>query len=440
MQVISIQNIQDRPLIGAIAPDDFMLVGDASDGNTVKRILASSLPFSSLEPKLAIADYSWNTLPNKPSAFTPDTHNQAISTVTGLQTSLDSKLETADYSWNTLPNKPSAFTPDTHNQPISTVTGLQTSLDSKLAIADYSWNTLPNKPSSLPVAKNYFKNGNFQVIQGTASGTIANSTAIPTTSLGYLGETEWCIAASGGAPAYAFSSANESVSFTGAASTSAIYLLQRLESREVISLANKLAGMTFSVEISNTLLTSVTWEVFRPTSAADTHGTISAPTQTLIASGTFVVNNTLTRYSASFNLPALAARGLEIRLRVGGQTSGTWVVSRLKLEEGDTATNFICNDLAIELIRCQRHFYALPATNARFPCPSTGGFGVTYTYPFKVTMFNTPAISPKYTGASNVASFGTPQVTSEGFSVTVTGSISSNTSWTISASCSAHIP
>lgn len=43
MQVISIQNIQDRPIIDAIAPQDFMLIGDASDGGQVKRVLVSTL-------------------------------------------------------------------------------------------------------------------------------------------------------------------------------------------------------------------------------------------------------------------------------------------------------------------------------------------------------------------------------------------------------------
>ena len=339
LQVISIQQIESRPLVDEIEPDDFMLVGDASDANNIKRIFVSDLPFAD---------------------------------------------------------------------------------------------------RTLPIAKNYLKNGNFQIIQGTASGTIANSTALPTTSLGYLGETEWSIAAAGGTPAYAFSAANESVTFTGAVSTSAIYLLQRLESRDVITLANKLATMTFSAEISNSLLTSVTWEVFRPTTTADTHGTISTPTHTLIASGIFTVTSDLTRYSASFNLPALATRGLEIRLKVGAQISGTWVVSRLKLEEGNIATDFICNDF--ELLRCQRHYYFLPATRSGYPSPNTGGFAGTVNYPFKSTMFGLPAVSPSYSSFANVASFGIPSVTSEGFSVQVVSPTSTNTTWSISAACSAHIP
>ena len=208
--------------------------------------------------------------------------------------------------------------------------------------------------SAAGIGKNYFKNPNFAVIQGTASGTLANSTALPTASLGYLGETEWCIAASGGTPAYAFSALDERVTFTGAASTTAIYLLQRLESRDT----NRIKGktVTFSCEISNSLLTSVIWEVFRPTTTNDVHGTIASPTQTLVASGTFTVSSTLTRYSATFALPDLASRGLEIRLRVGAQTFGTWTVSRLQLEEGSVVTDFNCGDYSEELRKCQRYF------------------------------------------------------------------------------------
>lgn len=241
----------------------------------------------------------------------------------------------------------------------------------------------PAASAAAGIGKNYFKNPNFAVIQGTASGTLANSTALPTASLGYLGETEWCIAASGGTPAYAFSAVDEQVTFTGAASTTAIYLLQRLESRDTNRIKNK--TVTFSCEISNSLLTSVIWEVFRPTTTNDVHGTIATPTQTLIASGTFTVNSTLTRYSATFALPDLASRGLEVRLRVGAQTSGTWVVSRLQLEEGSVATAFNCGNFGQELINCKRHFQII--TNS-YQSPVTGN--VLYSKDFSVEMFASP--------------------------------------------------
>ena len=212
-----------------------------------------------------------------------------------------------------------------------------------------------------PPNRNLFKNPNFAVIQGTASGTIPDSLALPTASLGYLeAQAEWCVAAAGGTPTYAFSSSNESLTITGAAGTTEVYLLQRLESKDTNRLKNK--TVTFSCELSNSLLTSATWEVYRPTTTNDTHGTIATPTQTLIASGTFTITSTLTRYSATFDLPDLASRGLDVRLEFGALTSGNSVISRLQLEEGCVATAFNCEDYSKELEKCQRYFRSIFTT------------------------------------------------------------------------------
>jgi hypothetical protein len=187
------------------------------------------------------------------------------------------------------------------------------------------------------------------------------------------------------------------VTFTGAASTTAIYLLQRLESRDTNRIKSK--TVTFSCEISNSLLTSVIWEVFRPTTSNDTHGTIATPTQTLIASGTFTVSSSLSKYSATFTLPSEVSRGLEVRLRVGVQTSGTWVVSRLQLEEGSIATNFNCEDFEQELRKCQRYYRqsygrgvatgSADATNLVFNYGNAGGVIVSRDR-FNVEMFAIP--------------------------------------------------
>lgn len=295
-----------------------------------------------------------------------------------------------------------------------------------------------SNPTSNDIRQNYFKNPGFSIVQGTASGTVSNSLAVPTASLGYPGEAEWCIAASGGTPAYAFSTTNQSLTLTGASGTTAIHVLQRIESIDANRLKSK--QVTISVELSNSLLTTVTWEIFRPTTTADTHGTITTPTQTLIASGTWTVTSTLARYTATVTLPTEVSNGLEIRIRVGAQTSGTWVIARPKLEEGGTATAFVCDDYATELAKCQRYFFSLPATPKVFPCPNTGGFAAAYNYPFKVTMFQAPAVVPTYTGTSNVSSLGTPVVSVNGFSTQIVGTIAGNVLWTISANCSAHIP
>lgn len=246
--------------------------------------------------------------------------------------------------------------------------------------------TIVTNPSI--TSRNLLKNPNFQIIQGTASGTLANSTALPTASLGYPGETEWCIAASGGTPAYAFSQTNESVTFTGAVSTTAIYLLQRLESKDTNCLKNK--TVTLSAEISNSLLTTVTWEVFRPATSDDTHGTIASATQTLVSSGTWTVNSTLTRYRATITLPPEASKGLEVRLRVGAQTSGTWVVSQLQLEEGNIATVFNCGNYSEELIRCRRYAEVLSGEEIAFNGYAKVSSFAAFVYKFPVSKFAIP--------------------------------------------------
>jgi phage-related protein len=246
---------------------------------------------------------------------------------------------------------------------------------------------------------NYLKNPALAVIQGAASGTIPNSLNLPTASLGYPGESEWCLAASGGNPSYVFDRSNQSLTIRGATLTTAVYLLQRLESRDTAKLSGK--TVTLSVELSNSQLSTVTWELFRPTTTSDTHGTIATPTQTLIASGTWTVNSTLTRYTATVTLPAEVSNGLEVRLRVGAQTSGTWVIARPKLEEGSSATDFNCGNYSTELLRCLRHFYALNITQDFVWYGELGARGHSPIITFPVEMFSAPITSSTWSNFFN---------------------------------------
>jgi len=82
--------------------------------------------------------------------------------------------------------------------------------------------------------------------------------------------------------------------FTGAASVTAIAFGQRYESTNVYDLASTTA--TFSVKLSNSLLTTVTWTAYYPGST-DNWGS-----RTSIATGTFTVTSTLTKYSANIAL------------------------------------------------------------------------------------------------------------------------------------------
>lgn len=76
---------------------------------------------------------NWNQIEGKPDSFPPASHNQAISTVTGLQTALDGKQAILGYTPvnTTDPRLSDARTPLAHEQAISSVTGLTSALANK---------------------------------------------------------------------------------------------------------------------------------------------------------------------------------------------------------------------------------------------------------------------------------------------------------------------
>jgi hypothetical protein len=141
--------------------------------------------------------------------------------------------------------------------------------------------------------------------------------------------------------------------FTGAASVTGIGIGQRIEAANSRHLAGKKA--TISVNFSNSLLTSVSWEAFYA-NTNDAFGTRASPTRTSIASGTFTVTSSYTRHSATFDVPSAATTGIEIVFTVGAQTSGTWVIGQVQLEEGEQATPFERRPLALELALCSRYY------------------------------------------------------------------------------------
>lgn len=132
--------------------------------------------------------------------------------------------------------------------------------------------------------------------------------------------------------------------FTGAASVSAIAFGQRYESANVYDLVSSTA--TFSVNLANSLLTTVTWTAYYPTA------TDNWASRTQIATGTFTISSTPTVYSAQIALGANITAGLEIELSVGAQTSGTWSITNWQLENGTIATPFERRSLALEMPMC----------------------------------------------------------------------------------------
>lgn len=141
-------------------------------------------------------------------------------------------------------------------------------------------------------------------------------------------------------------------SFTGAASVTAIGFGQRIEQLNSADLAGSAA--TLSVDLANSLLTIVTWTAYYA-NTADTFGSLASPTRTQIATGTFTVTNTVTRYSANITVPSAATTGVEIVFTVGAQIHGTWTIGAVQLEKSLVPTPFEVRPYGTELALCQRY-------------------------------------------------------------------------------------
>ena len=167
--------------------------------------------------------------------------------------------------------------------------------------------------------------------------------------------------------------------FTGASSVSKIGFGQRIEALNCQHLAGKTA--TLSVDLANSLLTTVSW-VASYANTTDAFGTLASPTKTQIATGTFTVSSTLTRFATSIAIPAGATTGIEIEFSVGSQISGTWTIGRVQLEDTPEQTTFDYRPIHQELFLCQRYYefgYTFAVSYA-----SSGSAVQRCLYPFKI--------------------------------------------------------
>lgn len=148
--------------------------------------------------------------------------------------------------------------------------------------------------------------------------------------------------------------------FTGASSVTAIGFGQRIEAINCADLAGSTA--TLSVDLANSVLTTVTWTAFYA-NTTDTFGTLASPTRTQIATGTFTVNSTVTNYSTQISIPAAASTGIEIVFTVGAQTSGTWTIGNVQFEAGTVATPFERRFYQQEYYNCCRYYQTYGAAS-----------------------------------------------------------------------------
>jgi hypothetical protein len=202
--------------------------------------------------------------------------------------------------------------------------------------------------------KNRFINGGLSVDQrnaGAAQTITAGAALAYTVDRWYAYSTGASV--TGQQIAGTFASSQYRYQFTGAASVTAIGFGQRIEQLNSYDLSNSTA--TLSCYISNSLLTTVTWTAYYA-NTANTFGSLASPTVTQIATGTFTVTSTRAQYSAQIAIPSAATTGIQIVFTVGAQTSGTWVVDTIQLEEGTQATSFDYRPYSTELQLAQRYF------------------------------------------------------------------------------------
>lgn len=253
--------------------------------------------------------------------------------------------------------------------------------------------------------RNRIINGNMGIAQRATSATVTAGTGVPTASTGYPCVDRFFVYSTGAnvtAAQVAGTGANPFLlRITGAASVTAVGVGQRIESSNSIDLAGQTC--TLSVELANSLLTVVTWTASYATTT-DTFGTIGTPTKTQIATGTFAVNGTLTRYSANISIPAAATTGVEILFTVGAQTSGTWSIDNVQLEPGTIATPFERRQFGQELALCQRYFWR-GLGRAGGSVPTASAVLAESWIAFQATMRATPTLVAGTPSLGNAASF-----------------------------------
>ena len=283
--------------------------------------------------------------------------------------------------------------------------------------------------------RNRLINGSMRVAQRATSATVTAGTAVPTASTGYPCVDRWFVYSTGAnvtaAQVAGTGATRNRLQITGAASVTAVGVGQRIEQLNSYDLAG--GNVTLSVDLANSLLTTVTWTASYATTTADTFGTIGTPTKTQIATGTFTVSSTLTNFTTSFAVPAAATTGIEILFTVGAQTSGTWTIGNVQLEAGLVASSFENREYGDLLRACQRYYSTGVASMV---CYQLAGTAFSAELPFFVQMRAGPTIvfsSSSYVNASGINANAISPGSFNPYAVaTATGSCSFRTGYTAS--------
>jgi hypothetical protein len=179
--------------------------------------------------------------------------------------------------------------------------------------------------------------------------------------------------------------------FTGATSNTAVGFGQRIEAANSFHFANKTAVL--SVNLASTSITSVTWAAYYATTT-DSFGTLASPTRTQIATGTFTITSTLSRYSAVMSVPAAATTGIEIVFTTGALVaSQTLTFDDVQFELGSSPTPFEQRPIGTELALCQRYYIKFDQGKGFIGGAGGNSNSSTIGRTFPITMRATPTMS-----------------------------------------------
>ncbi len=250
--------------------------------------------------------------------------------------------------------------------------------------------------------KNRFINGQMQIAQRGTTGT--SGAAVPTTTAVYPCVDRWFAYATGATVSVAqvagTGAVKNNLQVTGAASVTAVGVGQRIESLNSYDLAG--STVTLSVNMSNSLLSTVTW------TASYASSTDTWATKTTITTGSFTVTGTLANYTAQIVIPAAATTGIEILFTVAAQTSGTWVIGNAQLEKTTaTATTFDYRPYTTELALCQRYLPAWLVPNVQY-------IAMGFAYSTTIAIFSLPTQVSTRVAPTGITTTGTFAVLYQG--------------------------
>jgi hypothetical protein len=182
---------------------------------------------------------------------------------------------------------------------------------------------------------------------------------------------------------------------TGAIGNTSVNFGQRMTSANTRHLAGQ--QITIAVDMANSLLTSVSYTIYKANSTDSFAAKTSIHTGTLSSS----ISGTISRPSVTLTLDATATTGIEIIFSVANQTSGTWTIGNASLKKG-TFTAFDYLNESVILRNCQQFYEksyeqgASPGTVTYNGCSThraalTGMTSIGFNDTYKVEKFTTPS-------------------------------------------------